>query len=120
MRRIIIADDSKFMRKIVRKVVESLGASEIYEAADGREVIELAKKIKPELIIMDINMPNMDGLTALKNIVELGLNPKVVVLTAINQRWALNAAKNLGVVAYLSKPFKLQRLVEVIKDIAEK
>jgi len=120
MRKVIVADDSKFMRKIIRRVVESLGLKVVGEARNGAEAINYVKLWNPDMLILDINMPDVDGLTALKHIISSGYKPKVIMLTAINQEWAINAAKKFGAVAYIPKPFKPQQLAEVIKNVIRK
>ena len=113
----VVADDSRFMRKIIRKTLEKMGVEVVAEASNGREAIECVEKYRPNLVILDINMPEMDGLEALKHIASSGVKPKVIVLTAVNQQWAKEEAKNLGVVGFIPKPFKPQQLVEVVKNV---
>lgn len=112
----VIADDSRFMRKIIRKTLEKIGVEVVAEASNGREAIEFTKQYKPNLVILDINMPEMDGLEALKHIATLDVKPKIIVLTAVNQQWARSEAESLGVIGFLSKPFKPSQLLEVVKN----
>ncbi len=114
----IIADDSKFMRKLIRKVLEKAGVTVIAEAENGQEAIDYIKSFKPDLVILDINMPVMDGLEVLKQISSFlkEKEPKIIVLTAVNQSWAINEAVNLGVIGFIPKPFKPNQLLKVVKN----
>ncbi|MEN6519819.1 MAG: response regulator [Armatimonadota bacterium] len=112
--RIIIADDESLIRLDLKKMLEDMGHSVIGEAADGQKALELARSLKPDVAILDIKMPVMDGLDAAKVIDEEKIAP-VVLLTAYNQQNLINRAKEAGVFAYLVKPFKESDLAPAIE-----
>ena len=115
--KVVIADDSRLMRAMIKKVLSNLGADVVGEASDGEEAIELIRKLRPDLAILDINMPKKDGLSVAREIKGDGVNTKVALLTALNQPWVLEEAKKLGVTAFIPKPFKKEKLKEVIDNV---
>ena len=115
--KVVIADDSRLMRALIKRVLSSLGADVVGEASDGEEAIELIRKLRPDLAILDINMPKKDGLSVAREIKGDCVNTKVALLTALNQPWVLEEAKKLGVTAFIPKPFKKEKLKEVIDNV---
>lgn len=103
--RIIIADNESIIRMDLRELLEEAGHTVLAEASDGQQAVELARKHSPDLIIMDIKMPEMDGITAAKIISNERLAP-VLLLTAYSQKEIVDKAKDSGVLAYLVKPVK--------------
>ena len=103
--RIIIADDEPIIRLDLRKTLENMGHQVVGEAGDGAKAIELARDLKPDIIILDIKMPEMDGIDAAKIVTTEGIAP-VLLLTAYSQKDLVDRAKDAGVFAYLVKPFK--------------
>lgn len=107
--RIVIADNESIIRMDIREMLEEAGHTVIGEAADGLQAIELTKKHNPDLVIMDIKMPEMDGISAAKEISAKKLAP-VLLLTAYSQKEIVEKAKESGVLAYLVKPVKENNL----------
>ncbi len=103
--RIIIAEDESIVRMDLREMLTNLGYLVIGEAADGRSAVNLTRELKPDLVIMDIKMPDMNGIEAAKVLTEERLAP-VVLLTAFSQRDLVEQAREAGVVAYIVKPFR--------------
>ncbi|MGC4043721.1 MAG: response regulator [Armatimonas sp.] len=103
--RIVIADDEPIIRMDLRRTLENLGHIVTGEASDGAQAVELVRELKPDITILDILMPNMDGIDAAKLISNEGLAP-VLLLTAYSQKDLVERAKDAGVFAYLVKPFK--------------
>ena len=103
--RIIIADDEPIIRLDLRKTLENMGHQVVGEAGDGVKAVDLARELKPDIIILDIKMPEMDGIEAAKIITTEGVAP-VLLLTAYSQKDLVDRAKDAGVFAYLVKPFK--------------
>lgn len=103
--RIVIADDEPIIRLDLRRTLENMGHVVIGEAGDGAQAVELARELKPDICILDIKMPNMDGIDAAKVISTEGIAP-VLLLTAYSQKDLVERAKDAGVFAYLVKPFK--------------
>ncbi len=103
--RIVIADDEPIIRLDLRKTLENMGHQVVAEAGDGAKAVEMARETKPNIVILDIKMPEMDGIDAAKIITTEGIAP-VLLLTAYSQKDLVDRAKDAGVFAYLVKPFK--------------
>ncbi len=112
--RIIIADDESLIRMDLREMLGHLGYDVVAEASDGRSAVELAKKLLPDLIIMDIKMPDMDGIAAASELARDHIAP-VVLLTAYSENSLIGRAKDAGVCGYLVKPFRETELMPVIE-----
>lgn len=112
--RIVIADDEAIIRLDLKKMLEDLNYEVVAEAADGLQAVEAAKAYKPDLVILDIKMPGMDGIDAAKIIAEEKIAP-VLLLTAYSQLDLVNRAKDAGVFSYLVKPFKSADLMPQIE-----
>jgi response regulator NasT len=113
---VIVADDESVMRTDLREMLTHLGYLVVGEVGDGQSAVNLARELKPDVVIMDIKMPNMDGIEAAKMLTEEKVAP-VLLLTAYSQRDLVDRAKEAGVVGYLVKPFREQEIVPAI-DIA--
>lgn len=103
--RIIIADNESIIRMDLKELLQEAGHEVIAEASDGLKAVELTRKLHPDLVIMDIKMPEMDGITASKIISNEKIAP-VLLLTAYSQKEIVDKAKDSGVLAYLVKPVK--------------
>lgn len=116
---ILLVDDAPIMRMMLKDVLEANDYEIIGEAGNGQEAIDVYKEVKPDLVTMDIIMPQMDGIEALKQI--LGFNPeaKVVMLTAIDQREYLMNAIRIGAVDYIVKPFEEDRILSAVSKALE-
>ena len=112
--RIVIADNESIIRMDLKEMLEEAGHTVVGEAVNGQKAVELAKKYRPDLVIMDVKMPNMDGITAAKLISAEKLAP-VLLLTAFSQKEILEKAKESGVLAYLVKPVKEANLFPAIE-----
>ena len=112
--RIVIADDESIIRMDLKSLLEEMEFSVVGEAADGQKALELTRSLKPDVVILDIKMPVMDGLDAAKIISEEKIAP-VVLLTAYGQKDLVERAKGAGVFAYLVKPFQESDLMPAIE-----
>lgn len=112
--RIIIADDEPIIRLDLRRTLENMGHVVIGEAGDGAQAVEITRELKPDIAIMDIKMPEMDGIDAAKVVSTEGIAP-VLLLTAYSQRDLVERARDAGVFAYLVKPFKEADLMPAIE-----
>jgi response regulator NasT len=112
--RIIIADDESIIRMDLREMLGHLGYDVVAEAADGRAAVELTRKLLPDLVIMDIKMPDMDGISAADELSKGHVAP-VVLLTAYSEQSLIGRAKDAGVCGYLVKPFRETELMPVIE-----
>lgn len=112
--RIVIADNESIIRMDLKEILEEAGHTVVGEAVDGEKAVELARKHRPDLVIMDIKMPEMDGITAAKIISTEKIAP-VLLLTAFSQKEIVEKAKDSGVLAYLVKPVKEANLFPAIE-----
>ena len=112
--RVVIADDESIIRMDLKTLLEDMGHTVVGEAADGQKALELARSLKPDVVIMDIKMPVMDGLDAAKIVADEKIAP-VVLLTAYSQKDLIERAKEAGVYAYLVKPFQESDLLPAIE-----
>ena len=103
--RIVVADNESIIRMDLRELLEEAGHHVVGEAANGVKAVELTRKYRPDLVIMDIKMPEMDGIAAAKIIANEKIAP-VLLLTAFSQKEIVDKAKDSGVLAYLVKPVK--------------
>lgn len=117
--KILLADDEAILRLDLREMLCDAGHEVIGEAANGEEAVELARKLKPDFIIMDVKMPVMDGLTAAKIIAAENIAP-VLLLTAYSQQDIVDKAKDAGVIAYLVKPVREEQLFPAMEIAASR
>ena len=133
--RIIIADDEAVIRLGLRAMLEERGYAVVGEAADGRRAVDLAEKLRPDLVFLDIKMPGLDGLAAAEQLIVAHRVP-VIILTAYGDRALIDRAREAGVMGYLMKPLReadlepaiqvalarfrdLQALVEEVTDLQD-
>ena len=114
--KILIAEDEAIIRLDLKEMLEEEGLDVVAEASDGEAAIRLAREQNPDLVIMDIKMPGMDGLAAAERIIEEGLGA-VLILTAFSQKDLVQRAADAGAMGYLVKPFQKSDLMPAI-DIA--
>jgi response regulator NasT len=112
--RVVIADDESIIRMDLREMLDSLGYLVVGEAGDGISAVNLARELKPDLVIMDIKMPDLDGIAAAKMLTEERIAP-VLLLTAFSQQELVEGAKEAGVVGYIVKPFRESELLPAIE-----
>jgi two-component system, response regulator PdtaR len=112
--RIVIADDEPIIRMDLRRTLENMGHVVIGEAGDGQQALDQCRELKPDVAILDVKMPNMDGIDAAKSIGDEAIAP-VLLLTAYVDRELVERAKDAGVFAYLTKPFKEADLMPAIE-----
>jgi two-component system, response regulator PdtaR len=115
-KRIIIADDEALIRQDLREMLTNLGYLVIGDVGDGRSAVNLARELKPDLVIMDIRMPDMDGIEAAKILTEEGIAP-VLLLSAYSQRDLVERAAEAGVSGYVIKPFDESNLLPAIEVV---
>ena len=117
--RVIVADDESLIRLDLKEMLTNLGYLVVGEAGDGVSAVNLAREIRPDLVVMDIKMPNMDGIAAAKILTEEHIAP-VLLLTAFSQQDLVERAKEAGVVGYIVKPFREQELIPAIEVSLER
>jgi response regulator NasT len=113
-RRVLVAEDESLIRMDLVEMLREEGYDVVGEAADGAAAVEQAEQLKPDLVVMDVKMPVLDGISAAKKIVEKRIAP-VLILTAFSQRDLVERARDAGAMAYLVKPFNNSDLVPAIE-----
>jgi AmiR/NasT family two-component response regulator len=112
--RVLIAEDEALIRLDLKEMLEEEGYSVVAEVGDGQQAVDRAKELSPDLVILDIQMPVLDGLSAASQIASERIAP-VIVLTAFSQRELVERARDAGAMAYLVKPFSKNDLVPAIE-----
>lgn len=116
-KRILITDDALFMRVTLKNILTQNGYEVCGEAANGEESVKLYQELKPDLVTMDITMPEMDGITALKEIKKIDPQANVVMCTAMGQKNMVVEAIQSGAKDFIVKPFQPERVLEAIKKL---
>ncbi len=117
MAKIMIVDDAAFMRMMIKDALTKAGYTDLIEAADGAIALETYKTEKPDLVLMDITMPNMNGLDALKAIKAHDANACIIMCSAMGQEPMVIDAIKSGAKDFIVKPFKPTRIVEAVSKI---
>jgi two-component system chemotaxis response regulator CheY len=117
MARVLLVDDLSFIKKIEKRILEESGHEIVGDASDGIQAIELYMKIKPDIVIMDITMPHVNGIEALKKILAFDHEAKVIMCSALSHEKALYQAVKAGAREYIIKPFTTERLVSSINKV---
>ncbi|GAB2481500.1 response regulator [Luteococcus sediminum] len=112
--RVLVAEDEALIRMDLVELLTDEGYDVVGQAADGQEAVELARELDPDLVVMDVKMPRMDGITAAEVIAEERIAP-VVMLTAFSQRDLVERAREAGAMAYVVKPFDASDVVPAIE-----
>ncbi|HLO98418.1 MAG TPA: response regulator [Fimbriimonas sp.] len=114
-KRILITDDALFMRITLKRILTAAGFEVVGEASSGAESVALYQDLKPDLVTMDITMPEMDGIEALKAIKSEDPSAVVVMCSALGQQNLMVEAMQAGAKEFITKPFQAEKVVEVIK-----
>lgn len=113
-KRILITDDALFMRVTLKNILSQNGYEICGEAQNGVEAVKMYEDLKPDIVIMDITMPEMDGIQALKEIIALDANANVVMCTAMGQKRMVVEAIQAGAKDFIVKPFEPERVLEAL------
>ena len=113
-KKILLVDDAAFMRMMIKDILVENGFSVCGEGKDGLEAIDLYKSLKPDLVIMDITMPNLDGLAALKEIKKEFPEAKIVMCSAMGQESFVIDAIKSGAADFIVKPFQADRIISTV------
>ena len=116
-KKILCVDDAAFMRKMVKDTLSKACYTDLHEAVDGADAVEKFGEISPDLVIMDITMPNMDGLEALKAIRAKDGSANVVMCSAMGQESMVMDAVRSGAKDFIVKPFKPDRVLKTVTSI---
>ena len=112
---VLIVDDLRFIKIVLRDILEKAGFRVVAEASNGEQAIAAYQNTHPDAVVMDITMPGMDGLTALKRIREIDQGARVIICSALGQQQLIVQAIQLGATDYIVKPFQPQRVVSSLK-----
>ncbi|HHX74504.1 MAG TPA: response regulator [Firmicutes bacterium] len=113
-KKILITDDTAFMRLTLKNILEKNGFEIVGEAENGQVAVDLYNSLRPDLVIMDITMPVMDGITAITKIREIDAAAKIIVCSAMGQRALVIQALNAGARDFVVKPFQADRIVSAV------
>lgn len=119
MSKILITDDTLFMRVTLKGILGANGFCDIVEAESGEEAVRQYELHKPDLVLMDITMPGMDGITATEKIRELDPGAKIVMCSAMGQKEMVMRAIQAGAKDFIVKPFQTDHVIESVRRLAE-
>ena len=114
-RTILIVDDALFMRKTIRRALETAGYSSFLEAPDGETAIALYKEKRPVLVMLDITMPGMSGMEVLQELISLDAHARIVMCSAVGQEAVIQRAIINGAADFIVKPFKTEDLIRIVE-----
>ena len=114
-KKILVCDDTAFMRAMLKDILVKNGYEVVGEAENGKVAIEKHKQLKPDLILMDITMPEMDGISAVSNIVKNDANAKIIMCSAMGQEEIVVSAIKAGAKAFIVKQFETEIVIEAIR-----
>lgn len=117
MASVLIVDDAAFMRMMIKDILSKNGFEIAGEAANGAEAVEKYKELSPDLVTMDITMPEMDGIQALKAIKEIDSGAKVIMCSAMGQQSMVIDAIQSGAKDFIVKPFQADRVLDAINKV---
>lgn len=113
-KKVLVVDDAVFMRMMVKDILEKNGFEVVGEAANGAEAVENYKNLQPDITTMDITMPEMDGIQAVKEIKKIDPNAKVIMCSAMGQQAMVMEAIQAGAKDFIVKPFQGDRVLEAL------
>jgi len=122
MANILIVDDSKFMRKMLSDILTEAGHEVVGEAENAKEATELYKILKPDLVTVDIIMPEVEGIDAissLKEMIHVNSQAKVVMVSAMGQEQVVEECMQAGAKDFIAKPFQASNVADVVRDVSE-
>lgn len=116
--RVLIVDDATFVRTKLKKIVEKMDFAEVVgEATNGEDAVTLYKDLKPDVVTMDLIMPNRDGIQAIEDIITFDEAAKIIVVSAMGQEMSIAEAVEKGAKAYIKKPFKDDEVYSIIEGL---
>jgi two-component system, chemotaxis family, chemotaxis protein CheY len=116
-KRILIVDDAAFMRMMIKDILSKNGYEVVGDVDNGIRAIEKYKELIPDLVIMDITMPEMDGVTAVKEIKKINADSKIIMCSAMGQQAMVIESIQAGARDFIVKPFQAERVVEAVKKV---
>ena len=118
--KVLVVDDSKTIRNIQKRILEQLGYTEVHEAEDGQIALQVVQEVSPDLILVDWNMPNMDGITLVKTIRQTDKTIPLIMCTTEAEKSRVVEALRAGVNNYVVKPFTAETLSDKINQTLSK
>ncbi len=115
LRSVLIVDDSRFMRNYIKAVAMKYGFTVVGEAADGQESVAMFTELRPDIVTMDIVMPKMDGLDALRHIMDMDARAKVIMVTSMGQGIIMQEAMTCGARGFVVKPLREELLLSALE-----
>ena len=117
MKKVLVVDDAAFMRVTIKNILEKSGFSVVGEAENGKVAVQKYNELNPDIVTMDITMPEMDGLTALKAIMQMDGHARVVMMTAMGQQSMVKDAVIAGAKGFIVKPFKEETVLSALNKL---
>lgn len=117
MKTILIADDSMFMRQMLKELLPKDMFTVVGEASTGKEALNKYNELNPDLVTMDITMPDMDGISAVRKIKEVNPNAKIVMVSAMGQKPMIKEALEAGAKDFIVKPFDREKIISILSNL---
>ncbi len=111
---VLIVDDAKFMRMVLRRILTSQGHTVVGEATNGEEAVEMYAKLRPDVVTMDIVMPKLNGIEAVRRIMQFDPSAKIIMVTALGQETFVLDAIKAGAREFIIKPFRNEEIIKVV------
>lgn len=115
--KVLVVDDAAFMRMMIKDILRKGGYEVVGEAEDGLKAVEKFKELRPDLVTMDITMPDMDGITAVKEIRKIDANAMIIMCSAMGQQAMVIDAIQAGAKDFVVKPFQPERVLEAVRKV---
>lgn len=112
----LVVDDALFMRTVLKKILTADGF-DVFEASDGAEAVSAFPSVQPDVVLMDVTMPNLDGLSAAKQIISQHPGARVVMCTAVGQQSVVTEAMEAGAAGFIVKPFQPDKVRETVSKV---
>ena len=116
-KKVLVVDDASFMRMMIKNILQGTDYEVVAEAGNGREAVDMYSEHNPDLVTMDITMPDMDGIKAVKKILEIDPDANVIMCSAMGQQAMVIDAVEAGAKDFIVKPFKEDRVLGAIKKV---
>jgi len=116
--KVLVVDDAPFILKAVREILEAYG-NEVFEAVNGEEAVSVFQEVRPDVVLMDILMPKLDGVGATRKIMEIDSQAKIIVITAVGKHGLEKECMAAGARDFIVKPFKTKDLLKAMESMEE-
>ncbi|HBT20142.1 MAG TPA: two-component system response regulator [Peptococcaceae bacterium] len=117
-KRVLVVDGAAFMRMMLKDILTKNGYEVVGEAANGNEAVEKYRELKPDVVTMDITMPEKDGITAVREIMALDSNARIIMCSAMGQQAMVMEAIQAGAKDFIVKPFQQERVIQALQKVA--